>query len=108
MEFHPLRLVMRVFELARVRALARRFQFDETDERVVNRDRVVRSRFQIAERRLADRSHFCSGDVGKLREIGEQGFKWRAKLILRLAGRGEVRELLPGGGSKRGNGRTDS
>ena len=48
-QFFPLGLVVRIAELARVRAFARRFQFHKTDERVMNGDRVIRPRLQFAE-----------------------------------------------------------
>src|SRR5450756_299686 len=49
----PLGLVMRVFELPRIGSFAWRFQFHESHEGVVNGNRVVGTRFQIADRRFA-------------------------------------------------------
>jgi hypothetical protein len=49
----PLGLVMGVLELPRIGSLARRFQFHEAHEGVVNGNGVVGTRFQIADERFA-------------------------------------------------------
>jgi hypothetical protein len=81
----PLRLVVGIAESARVAALARRLQFDETSQGAVDRDRVIGPGLQIGERRFADRDHRSFSEVGKSGDVGEKLLKWRAQLDFGLA-----------------------
>ena len=92
-EFFPLRLVVRILEFTRVRALSGSLEFDVAGERAMHRDRVVRPRLQLTDRGLADADDIGARDLHQLREIAEQMLEWRAQLLLRLAGRRGVGEL---------------
>ena len=47
LELVPLLLVVRIVELARIGALARRLDLDEADERLADGDRIIRARLQV-------------------------------------------------------------
>lgn len=100
MELLPLRLVVRVFEFAGVRAFAGGLEFDEADKRSVNRNCVVGTGLQSGERRLADRSEFRPRDMDQLRKVREQPLDGGAQLVFRLAAGGGVGQLGFGGGTK--------
>ena len=103
-EFLPLRLVMRVFELAGVGAFAGRFQFDEPHQRLVDGDRVVGARLQVADGRFAHGSDGGLGQAAKLGQVREQLLERRTKLVLRFATGARIRELGFGFGSEGGDG----
>ena len=107
-EFLPLRFVMRVFELPWIGALARRFQFNESHQRLVNGNGVVGARLQVADRGFAHGSDSGLGEAGKLRQVREQLLEWRAELVLRFALRAWIGQLGFGFGSEGGDGRLNS
>ena len=104
MEFLPLRLVVRVFELARVRAFAGGFEFDEADERFVDGNGVVGARLEVADGGFVHGSDGAPGQSAQLRQVREQLLERRAKLVLRFAGGAGIGELGLGGGAEGGEG----
>src|ERR1019366_9184265 len=94
---------MRVFEFARIGPFARRFQFNESHERLVNGDGVVRPRLQIADGRFAHGGDGGLRETGQLSEVREQLLRRRAELILRFAARAGIGKLGFGFGPERGH-----
>jgi hypothetical protein len=96
MELLPLGLVVRVLELARVRAFAGGFEFDESDEGFVNRDGVVGATVQVVDGRFADRGDAGSENAAQFRQIREQLLERGAKLVLGFAAGAGIGQLGAG------------
>src|SRR5436853_5138931 len=69
LQLSPLILVMRIVELARIGALARRLDFDEPDKGVADRDRVVRARLEVSKRGLADTMDGAGAQTADLGQV---------------------------------------
>jgi hypothetical protein len=81
----PLRLDLGIAKAARLAALARHFQFDETSQGAMHRDRAIGPGLQIGQRRFADRDHRAFSEVGKSGDVGEKLLKRRAQRVFGLA-----------------------
>ena len=71
LQFLPLLLVV-ASEAARVCALARRFDFDEADERLANGDGVIRARLELAQGRFANSGHVRASESTEFRQVGHK------------------------------------
>ncbi|WP_211219599.1 hypothetical protein [Nevskia ramosa] len=90
----PLSLVMRILEPTWVGTLARCLQFNETDQRAVDRHRVVRPGLQIGNRGFADRRQLVRRNGAKPAQVAQQLFERRTKLVFGLAVGDRVVQLL--------------
>ena len=75
---------------ARVGAFAGRFHFDESDEHVAESDGVIGPRFQVGDRRFPDGRERGPRQAADFRQIGEQHFERRAKLVFRFAAHARI------------------
>ena len=100
----PLRLVVWIAEAARIGAFAGGLEFDMAGERAVDGDGVIRPRFQIGDRGLADGGEVFPLQIRKLREVAEQLLERRAELILGISADGGIRELVFRFHAERGDG----
>ena len=98
LQFLPLLLVVAA-ELARIGALARGLDLDESDQGVAEGDRVIRAGLERGDRRLADGLHGILRETAKFGQIVDQSLQRRTELIFRLAGSRHVVEFRLGLGA---------
>jgi hypothetical protein len=82
-----------VVETARVGALARSFDLNETDQRLADDDGEIRTGLDVGQGRLTHELDRSSGQPADFREVFNEGFKRTAQLIFRRAGNGDAGEL---------------
>ena len=72
LEFVPLLLVMRIFELSRISPFSRGFNFYETDEGLMDRNRVIGASLELSQKGFTDKSYSVRWEVAETSDIGEQ------------------------------------
>lgn len=84
---------MRIAEFSRVGALARCFDFDETNQRLADNGGIVRTRLQVRLCRLPYEIDSAGRQARDFGEVMYQRFQRAAKLIFRRAADRGVRQL---------------
>ena len=95
-------------ELARIGALARGLDLDESDQGVAEGDRVIRAGLERGDRRLADCLHGILRETTEFGQIVDQSLERRTELIFRLPRDGDVVEFRFGLSAVASNGGSQS